>query len=89
MEWFNVPRDEQETLINIDYCEKTLTIYTTRKATAKRLLKKVGEPTRYDMHDGLISGATYERSLFDKDIAKFFSKSLLIGGFRQIKDKEV
>ena len=89
MKWFDIPRDEQETLINIDYCEKTLTVYTTRKATAKRLLNKVGEPTRYDMHDGLISSVTYERSLFDKDVAKFFSKSLLIGGFRQNKDKEV
>ena len=91
MDWEIVPRDEQETLINIDYCEKKLTVYTSRKATGKRLLKKVGSPTKIDYHDGLISGVTYIRNLFDKDVAKFFSKSLLIGTFRDgnVQDDEL
>lgn len=89
MKWLDVPRNEQETTINIDYCEKTIIVYTNRKATAKRLIKKVGEPTRYDLCEDLVSGVTYERNLFDKDVSKFFSKTLLIGSFRRIKDKEV
>lgn len=87
MEWEIVPRDEQETLINVDYFEKTITIYTTRKATADRLIKKIGEPSSIDKINGLISGITYKRSLFDKDVAKFFSKGLIIGGFRKNKIK--
>lgn len=83
MEWEIVPRDEQETIINVDYFEKTITIYTNRKATGKRLYKKIGEPTRTDFHDGYISGVTYVRNLFDKDVVKFFSKSLIIGAFRE------
>lgn len=87
MEWEIVPRDEQETLINVDYFEKTITIYTTRKATADRLIKKIGEPTSIDKTNNLVSGITYKRSLFDKDVAKFFSKGLIIGGFRENKNQ--
>ena len=83
MGWEIVPRDEQETIINVDYCEKKITIYTSRKATGERLLKKIGEPTKIDYHNGLISGVTYVRNLFDKDVAKFFSKGLIIGAFRE------
>ena len=85
MKWEIVPRDEQETLINVDYCEKTITVYTTRKQTAERLQKKIGEPTTQDVHNGFISGVTYKRSLFDKDVTKFFSKGLIIGTFKEQK----
>ena len=85
MNWEIVPRDEQETLINVDYNDKIISVYTSRKATAERLLKKVGEPSTVDIHNGLISGVTYVRSLFDKDVAKFFSKGLIIGVFREQK----
>jgi len=87
MKWEIVPRDEQETLINVDYCEKKITIYTSRKATGERLFKKIGEPTKTDYHNGLISGVTYVRNLFDKDVAKFFSKGLIIGSFRENNSK--
>lgn len=91
MAWEIVPREEQETLINVDYCEKKITVYTSRKATGERLLKKMGEPTKTDYHNGLISGVTYVRSLFDKDVAKFFSKGLIIGSFREtnVKDNKI
>ena len=89
MKWLETPRDEQETLINIDYAEKTITVYTNRKATAKRLMKKIGEPTSVNKNQDMIYGITYVRSLFDKDVAKFFSKTLLIGAFRTNNSKEV
>jgi len=83
MQWEMIPREEQETFMNIDYCEKTISVYTSRKSVGERLIKKLGEPTNIDKRNGLVSGITYIRSLFDKDVAKFFSKSLLIGAFRE------
>ena len=82
MEWEIVPRDEQETLINIDYCEKTINVYTSRKQVGERLKKKIGEPTDKYVSNGKIYAVNYKRNLFDKDVAKFLSKMLLIGAFR-------
>lgn len=82
MEWEIVPRDEQETLINIDYCEKTFNVYTSRKQVAERLKKKIGEPTDVYKNGNKIYAVNYKRNLFDKDVAKFLSKMLLIGAFR-------
>ena len=85
MKWEVIPRDEQETVIHIDYCQKNITVYTNRKQTAERLKKKIGEPTKTDLHDEFIYGVTYTRSIFDKDVAKFFSKGLIIGTFKEQK----
>ena len=82
MEWEIIPRDEQETLINIDYCEKTINVYTSRKQVGERLKKKIGEPTDKYISNGKIYAVNYKRNLFDKDVAKFLSKMLLIGSFR-------
>ena len=88
--WEIIPRDEQETLINVDYFEKTLNFYTSRKSVAERLRKKVGEPTKVDMKNGKISGVTYVRNLHDEDIKKFLSVSSIVGGFRKqnVQDEE-
>lgn len=82
MKWEIVPRDEQETIINIDYCEKIIKVYTTRKSVADRLLKKVGKPTKIYESDNRVYAVVYEKNLFDKDVAKFFSKMLMVGAFR-------
>ena len=82
MEWEIVPRDEQETLINIDYCEKTINVYTSRKQVGERLKKKIGEPTDKYISNNKIYAVNYKRNLYDKDVAKFLSKMLLIGVFR-------
>ena len=82
MEWEIVPRDEQETLINIDYYEKTINVYTSRKQVAERLKKKIGDPTDVYKNGNKIYAVNYKRNLFDKDVAKFLSKMLLIGAFR-------
>lgn len=88
MDWEVVPRDEQETIINIDYCEKTIDVYTTRKQVGKRLEKRIGEPTTIYSGDNKIYAVNYRRNLFDKDVAKFFSKMLLIGAFRDDMNEE-
>ena len=92
MEWEIVPRDEQETLINIDYYEKTINVYTSRKQVAERLKKKIGEPTDIYKNNNKIYAVNYKRNLFDKDVAKFLSKMLLIGAFRDensVSDKNI
>lgn len=82
MEWEIVPRDEQETLISIDYYEKIINVYTSRKQVAERLKKKIGDPTDKYISNNKIYAVNYKRNLFDKDVAKFLSKMLLIGAFR-------
>lgn len=83
MEWEMVPRDEQETIINIDYCEKTIDVYTSRKQVGERLEKKMGEPTNKYISDGKICAVNYRRNLYDKDVTSFLSKTLLIGNFKE------
>ena len=82
MEWEIVPRDEQETIINIDYYEKTINVYTSRKQVRKKIKKKIGDPTDKYISNNKIYAVNYKRNLFDKDVAKFLSKMLLIGSFR-------
>lgn len=88
MEWYAVPREEQETIVNIDYEERTLNLYTTRKSVANKLLKRVGEPSEIETIDGKICSVSYKRKLWDKDIRCFLSVGTLICGFRQTKTLE-
>lgn len=88
MKWELSPLEEQETLINIDYFERTIKIYTNRKSVADRLIRKIGEPTKKYENDGSVYAIEYVRNLFDKDLAKFFSKTLLVGSFREKEEKE-
>ena len=88
MNWEGTPLDEQETIINVDYYEKKITVYTSRKSVGVRMIRKLGEPTKIYEHDGKISAVEYTRNLFDKDVAKFFSKMLIIGGFRKPNEED-
>lgn len=88
MEWENIPRDEQETVMNIDYCEKTINVYTTRKQVGERLIKKIGQPTRILKNGNKIYAVEYTRSLYDADVRHFFSKTLLIGAFKNANDED-
>lgn len=86
--WECTPLDEQESAINIDYYERKITVYTSRKSVGVRLMRKLGEPTKVYEHEGNISGVEYTRNLYDKDVAKFFSKLLMIGTFRKQESDE-
>jgi hypothetical protein len=83
--WYDVSRDEQETIINVDYEERTLILYTNRKNVANKLIKKVGKPSRIEKIDEKISGIEYKVKLSDKNLKAFFSVGTIIGGFRQDK----
>lgn len=86
--WFLVPRDEQETIINVDYYEKSISVYTSRKAVAERLKRKIGAPDYVDKIEGKISGVTYKMPLHDKRVKQFLSISNIIGGFRSNNEAE-
>lgn len=88
MKWQTTPVDEQETIVNIDYYDKTINVYTTRKAVGERLARKLGEPTKVHKTDGNVYAVEYVRSLFDKDVSKFFSKMLLVGAYRKQDDED-
>lgn len=84
--WEAVPREEQETIINIDYCERTLNLYTNRKSVAQKLLKKVGEPTEVYKRNGNLCGVSYTINLSDSNLRTFLSVSNVVGGFRREKE---
>lgn len=86
MEWGIVPLEEQETLINVDYYDKTISIYTTRKSVGKRLEKKLGKADEIVTLNKKVTAVTYKRNLSDKDIRPILSMSTIIGGFRNSKD---
>lgn len=81
--WYQVPREEQETIFNVDYYARELMVYTTRMSVANKLLKRVGEPTKVYKTNGKISGVEYRVKLTDKNIRSFFSVSNIVGGFRK------
>lgn len=87
MKWENIPMEEQETIMNIDYYEKTITIYTSRKSVSERLERKIGEPYKVNTNGEKITSVEYKGKLSDKQINKYFSKMLLVGTFRE-KDGE-
>jgi len=71
---------EQETVVNIDYYERIIFVYTCRKSVAERLKKKIGEPTKVYCINNQISGVRYEIP-FNKrrEISQILSRPLLIG----------
>lgn len=78
-EQYQVPREEQETIINIDYYDKTISLYTNRKAIANNLEKVLGEPNSFNTVGGKKCDVTYKRPLSSEDVKLFFSKGRVIG----------
>lgn len=85
MDWEEVPREEQETLINIDYEEKKVKVYTSRKSVARRLIKRLGEPKEYLKNKDKIYGIDYEFNFDDEKVSKVVAKSVFIGNFSRKK----
>lgn len=78
--FYNTSPDEQETIINIDYYEKTIHCYTSRKTQIEKLTKKLGEPKKTFYTNKKISGASWDIPFSDKKSANaIFSKSIIIG----------
>lgn len=72
--------DTQETQINIDYIERTVYFYTSKKGIFKRITKQIGEATKIHYIHGEISGATWIIPFAHKDkLRKILSRPTLIG----------
>lgn len=79
MKYYNTIPEEQETQINIDYFERTLNIYSSRKAVIQRLYTKLGEPTKTDCIDKALTGASWNIPFADKKkITIALSRPILI-----------
>ena len=44
----STPTEEREVLINFDYEDEVIYLYSTNQSTSKKLLKKVGKPYKID-----------------------------------------
>lgn len=79
----NIDYEEQETIININYCKKEICLYTSRKAVYERIIKKIGEPTKKYYTDKKISGANWTIPFENKkSITTILSRPTLIGNMK-------
>jgi hypothetical protein len=83
MKYYNTIPEEQETVINIDYYERELIIYSSRKSVIQRLYDKLGEPTETDFVKNALTGATWKIKFRDKRrISIALSRPVLIAQIR-------
>ncbi len=76
--WQKIDRNEQESILLLDYEQKEINFYTSREAVYKRILKILGKPTKIFYTKGLITGVNWLLPFDDKKTSKLFSKKLLI-----------
>ena len=80
MRYYNASPEEQEAIISIDYYEKVLHIYSSRKSVIQRLYAKLGEPNKIDYINKALTGAIWNISFEDKKKLNIaLSRPLLMG----------
>lgn len=80
MNFYNTSLAEQETIINFDYMSKEVHIYTSQRAVAKRLIDRVGQPTKIDRVGTAVASCKWILPFSEKrKITKLLSRPLLIG----------
>ena len=78
--FYNTLPEEQETIINIDYFESKIIVYTCQKSVYERLLNRLGNPTHKYYTKEKISGAKWEIPFKEKkSITQVLSRPILIG----------
>ena len=79
MKNYNTIPEEQETIINLDYYNKELHIYSSRKAVIQRLYARLGEPTKTNNIKTALTGASWNIPFSEKKrINVALSRPLLI-----------
>lgn len=82
--FYNTIFEEQETIINIDYSEGVLYVYTSKKSIFLRLEKKLGIANKVYYTDGQISGGRWQIPFSEKKkITSVLSRPLLIGNIKK------
>lgn len=81
--FYNTNPEEQETVINIDYYESKVNIYTSKKSIYERVLRKIGKPTKVYYLNKTICGANWTIPFSDKkSITSILSRPTLIGNIK-------
>ena len=80
--FINTDIGEQESQINIHRGDRQVSIYSSIKVICKRLIKKLGNPTKVYYTKGMISGIMWELPYTDKNISRLISKSIFIGNIK-------
>lgn len=80
--FYNIDRNEQETDIIIDYAAKVVTVYTSRYSVYDKLSKKISNPDETDYVGKKIASATWRIPFDNKNVARIFSKCLMIGNMK-------
>ena len=76
----NTIPEEQETIINIDYSNKEVLVYTSQSSIYKRITDKIGQPTYVYYLSKQISGGKWIIPFKDKKrITQVLSRPILIG----------
>lgn len=79
MKFYNTAPEEQESVLNIDYLEKNLYVYSSRTAIIKRFYKRLGTPNRIYYVGEAVSGASWKIPFKDKNKIRIgLSKMLLL-----------
>lgn len=79
MKWTSIPIDEKETILNFDYFENKVTLYTTNQPTGNRVKKKIGEPTRTTYLEGKIASEEWTIPFQEREkLRKIFSINLFV-----------
>lgn len=82
-DFYNTDLEEQETVINIDYFESIVKIYTSRKSIYERLCRKIGTPQNIYSTKNKITGAKWQVPFSDKKtISALLSRPTLIGNIK-------
>lgn len=80
MKYYKTIPEEQETIINLDYFAKVLSIYSSRKAVIQRLYNKLGEPNKTHHIKSDLTGASWEIKFEDKKRLNIaLSRPIIIG----------
>ena len=76
--WNTIPREEQETIINLDYLDKKISLYTTKQSVANRLKKKIGNPAKINFSNSRIDSVEYIMPMSDKRVRSLLSKTIIV-----------
>ena len=69
-----VSLEEQETTINVDYFDNTVSAFTSKKSVYDKWCKDLGEPTKLAREKGKVVGGIWRISFLDRQkIKKVFS----------------
>jgi len=65
--WESISLDEKESIINFDYFEGIVNVYTTNQSTGNRIKKKIGEPFKTGLNEGKIFSMEWKIPFNDRE----------------------